>query len=316
MKFKKPKFWDFNKPNLLSFLLLPFTLPFLISNFFLNKKSKKKFEKIKSICVGNIYVGGTGKTPSVIELFNILKKHNFRVSTGKKYYSDQLDEQSILKKKTDLICANSREKIIEIAIQNNQEVLIFDDGLQDKQISYNIKIACFKGQNWIGNGNLIPSGPLREKISSLRKFDAIFLKHAESKKSQILEIVKNINPKIEIFFTSYEVINLEKFDNSKDYLIFSGIGNPEDFRYTLMKKNFNIVNEITFPDHHNYRKIDIDQIKLKAKKLNAKIVTTEKDYIKIADDDKKNIDFVEVCLKIEDEEKLINFLKKNFYEKP
>ena len=98
MKIIKPKFWDLNKPNLLAFLLLPFTTIIMINNFILNLKKKKKFEKIKSICVGNIYVGGTGKTPSSIKIFEILKKLKYRVVIGKKFYGDQIDEIKLLKK--------------------------------------------------------------------------------------------------------------------------------------------------------------------------------------------------------------------------
>ena len=73
MNFKKPKFWDLNKPNFLSYLLIIFTIPIIINNIILNFKSKKKSKEIKTICVGNIYLGGTGKTPTTIELSNILK---------------------------------------------------------------------------------------------------------------------------------------------------------------------------------------------------------------------------------------------------
>ena len=99
MKFKKPKFWDFDKPNLLSYLLLPFTLPVRVNNLLLNSKIKSKNIGIKKICIGDIYLGGTGKTPSVIKLFNILEKFYSSVCTGKKFYSSQIDEQIILRKK-------------------------------------------------------------------------------------------------------------------------------------------------------------------------------------------------------------------------
>ena len=73
MILKKPKFWDYGKGNLLAYVLLPLTLPVMLNNFFLNLKKSKKNKKIKLICIGNIYIGGTGKTPAVINLFKILK---------------------------------------------------------------------------------------------------------------------------------------------------------------------------------------------------------------------------------------------------
>ena len=99
MIFKKPKFWDKNKPSIISFLLTPLTLPLRINNFFLDKFKKSPSKEIFSICVGNIYVGGTGKTPSTIKLFQILEKIYKKVTTAKKFYYSQSDEISLLKKK-------------------------------------------------------------------------------------------------------------------------------------------------------------------------------------------------------------------------
>ena len=308
MNIKKPKFWDFKKPNLISYLLIPFTIPLLINNFFLNKKNKK-IKEIKSICVGNIYIGGTGKTPSTIRLYEILRKIEPQICTGKKFYSNHEDEKIILEKKTNLICEDNREKIIQIAIKKKQKIIIFDDGLQDKKLDFDLKFVCFEAENWIGNGKLIPAGPLREKISSLKKYDAVFLKDSELNKN-VQEIIKNYNQNIEVFHTSYQIKNFRSFDLSKKFLVFSGIGNPKNFMNTLNKNNFKIIDQIIFSDHYNYKQEDIDFIKNRAKKINAEIITTEKDFVKISKFDNKNINLLEIELKIENEKKLINFIKK------
>ena len=305
---KKPKFWDLKKPNLTSYLLTPFTFPLIINNFIISKKNKK-IEGIKSICIGNIYVGGTGKTPTTIKLYNILKKIEPNICTGKKFYFNHQDEKEILEKKTNLISEENREKIINIAVKNNQKIIIFDDGLQDRNIDYDLKFVCFNSENWIGNGKLIPAGPLREKISSLKRFDAVFLKHNEFN-NEVIELIKSYNHKIEIFNTSYEITNLKKLDLSKKYLMFSGIGNPNDFKKILQKNKFNIADEIIYPDHFNYNQKDIDYIKNRAKKNNLQIITTEKDFVKISKLGDNNIDFVEIDLKIDNETKLIDFIKQ------
>ena len=307
MNIKKPKFWDLNKPNLISYLLTPFTLPLIVNNFFLNKK--KKVDGIKSICVGNIYVGGTGKTTTTIKLYEILKKNYSKICTGKKFYINHQDEKSILENKTNLLSDDTRIKIIEIAIKNKQKIIIFDDGLQDKKLDYDLKFVCFDSENWIGNGKLIPAGPLREKISSLKKYDAVFLKDNEYDNEKI-EIIKKYNSNIEVFNTSYQIKNLNLFDLSKKFLIFSGIGNPKNFRNILKKNKFKIIDEIIFPDHFDYKQKNIDYIKDRAKKNDAEIITTEKDFVKISKFDDKNINFLDIDLKIENEKKLIDFITK------
>ena len=105
MKIKKPNFWDYKKPNFLSYLLLPFTLPVIISNFFLNNGSKvDKNSKIKNICIGNIYLGGTAKTPLSIKINQILKNLNYKSAIIKKFYIDQIDEQKLLSENSKLYC--------------------------------------------------------------------------------------------------------------------------------------------------------------------------------------------------------------------
>ena len=80
MKLKKPKFWDYKYPNFLSYLLLPFTFPIIINNFLLNlKKNIKSNQKPKKICIGNIYIGGTAKTPLTIKIYQILRSEERRV---------------------------------------------------------------------------------------------------------------------------------------------------------------------------------------------------------------------------------------------
>ena len=315
MKFKKPKFWDLKKPNLAAYLLFPFTFFLRLNNFFLDLNQKKKNNNIKTICVGNIYVGGTGKTPATIRLFNIFKKLNFNVCTGKKYYKEHLDEQIILSNQTNLICKKSRVEILEEASKSKFELILFDDGLQDKDLNYNLKIVCFDTNNWIGNGQLIPAGPLREKLNSLKKYDIVFLKNHNSKTNEIKEIIKKQNPLIKIFQMSLYPKNIQNFDLRQKYLIFSGIGDPKNFKNMLLSNNFDIVKEIIFPDHYDYQKDDIDKIRSEAEKLNASIVTTEKDFVKINKIDSKKINFLKISLEFDKEVELIDFIKTRLNEK-
>ncbi len=310
MKLKKPKFWDNKTPGILSYLLLPFTFPLIINNFFLNfKKNKSIKQKTINICIGNIYVGGTAKTPLTIKIYEILKNLNFKTATIKKFYKDQIDEQKILAKKTKLYCFKKRKKALEEAIDNNIDVLIFDDGLQDHSMSYDLRFVCFNNKKWIGNSFLLPAGPLREKFGSVSKYDAAFINGNEKDNSELKLLLKEQNKKIQVFETFYKPLNIDEFNIKDKYIIFSGIGNPETFKELLLINKFNIIKEIIFPDHYEYTQHDIDKIKLMAKKLNAKILTTQKDYIKINPINNNEIKFLEIELNIKDQDKLIDYLK-------
>jgi len=309
MIISKPKFWDFKKPNYISYLLLPFTLLIIINNFFLSLKKKIQFKNIKTVCLGNIYVGGTAKTPLTIKLNQILTQLNFKTATIKKFYKNQIDEQKLLAAKSKLYCKKNRIMALNDAIKDNIEIAIFDDGLQDSFLNYDLSFVCFNSTNWIGNGCLIPSGPLREKLKSILKYDAIFLNGNEEDNSHIKNSIKKISKDIKIFETYYKPVNVHKLNIEDNYLIFSGIGNPNSFKKTLLKNNFKIIEQIKFPDHYQYKKIDIDKIKSIAADLGAKIITTEKDFVKISQEYLDKINFLEIDLVIKEQDKLITFIK-------
>ena len=316
MYFRKPKFWDYKKPNLIAYLLFPITILITINNFLLKIYPKKKFNKIKTICVGNIYLGGTGKTPTTLKLYELLKNLDLKIATAKKDYSHLQDEKILLEKKSNLIISKERVSVVTKAINRRIDLLIFDDGLQEKKFDYDIKFVCFDSKSWIGNGFLIPSGPLREKIKSLTKYDGVFLKSSirDFNSSEISSKIKNINPEIEIFNSYVLIKNINKFDLSNKFIIFSGIGNAYSFKETLVNNNFNITKEIIFPDHHEYKLEEILKILNLAKKEKAEILTTEKDYVKIPKNLKDKINYIEIDLEIEEKDKLINLIKTKINE--
>ena len=264
MKFKKPNFWDYKKPNLFAYILLPFTYIIKLINF-ISKKEKIIAERIKTICIGNIYLGGTGKTPISINVNKILNNLKFKTAFIKKKYHDQEDEQKILSSHGKLFCKKNRVDSLKEAINENIEVAIFDDGLQDKILDYNITFVCFNIQTWVGNSFCIPSGPLREDLKSIKKYDAVFLNGNGENTIEIENILKNIKPNLEIFNAEYVPLNIGEIDINQNYLAFSGIGNPDTFLKTLKKNNFKIVKNLNFPDHYNYSNKDITKIKETAK---------------------------------------------------
>ena len=307
MNLKKPKFWDYKHRNLLAYLLYPVSILIkIISQFKFHPKSEVL--KIKTICVGNIYVGGTGKTSLCIKINKILNQKNIKSCFVKKYYKNQIDEQEILKKNGTLFLSKKRLDAVKLAEKENYEFAIFDDGLQDNSINYDASFVCFNNLNWIGNGMTIPSGPLRENLENLKKYQHLFLngnlENLENLKQQILEI----NPEINIHIGKYEPINLEKFDNKDKYIIFSGIGNHQTFSSMIKKNGLIVIKEYEFPDHYSYTKKDIDQILNYARNQNCKIITTEKDYVRLGKFKTDQIKFIKSELKIIDEQKLLKLI--------
>ncbi len=320
MKLKKPKFWNYKRPGLLSILLLPFTIPIILNNFLNNLKNKsnnasqnKNNYNLKTICVGNIYIGGTGKTPSVIKINQILKDLEYKTVFIKKNYKDSYDEHKLLEKHGNVLSSSKR---IDSLIKASKicDVAIFDDGLQDASIKYDLKFVCFNVKSFIGNGMLIPSGPLREKISSLKKYDAVFLNGNNENLDEIISKIEEQNKNIKIFESNYKLINLDNFNKKDRYLAFAGIGIPSNFHTTLINNGIKIVKFLEYPDHWKYDYKELEKIINIAKSMNAKIITTEKDYVRLENHNilqKENIKFLKMELKIKNESELINYLKTN-----
>ena len=305
MKLSRPLFW--NSINLISILLYPLSLITFLINIIKKIPNKKNF-KIKSICVGNLYIGGTGKTPLSIKINSILKK-NYKTVFIKKKYSDQVDEQNLLKTYGNLICKEHRDIALSIATKQKYDVAILDDGLQNKTLNYNITIVCFNSSDGIGNNFLIPSGPLRENISEIKKYDAIFL-NGENNNKKIYQYLKKINKNIKIFEAKYIPTNLKTLNRNSSFLSFCGLGNPAEFERTLKKYKFKIKEKIIFPDHYNYSDMDILNIKKLAKKKNLNIITTEKDYLRLNKKNRKKIKFLKTDLNIKNLKNFTKFLMK------
>ena len=303
MKLIKPKFWE--TKNFISLILYPFSaITFLINS--IKKFSIKKTFEIKTICIGNIFIGGTGKTSLAIEINELLRK-KFRTVFIKKNYENQMDEMNLLKNRGKIISSSKRENALSAASKKKYQVAILDDGLQQKNINYDLKIACFNSKYALGNEYMLPAGPLRENLNVIKNYDLIFLS-GEKKNKKLLLKLKSINKNLQIFEGKYKPLNLKKFNLRKKYLMFCGIGNPHEFEQTLVKYKFNISKKIIFPDHHKFSNIDLKKLKYNASRDNLTLVTTEKDFFRLDKAQRKNIKFLKIKLEIKDKEKLKKIL--------
>ena len=330
----QPKFWK--NRNFISNILLPLSFFYILISSFKNYFEKKFQSKLTIICVGNLTIGGSGKTPTVIYIAELLKTINYNVTillkgyggalkgplrvTQKNTSSDVGDEALLHSRINETWISNIRSKGVQLieGVDKDNNLIIMDDGLQNNSVEKDINIAVFDGEEGIGNGRVIPSGPMRENLKfGLKKIQIVLIIGED--KSNINNLIKLTNNKIKIFYATFEPdIKIIKNFKNKKIIAFAGIGFPNKFYHLLKKMNFNVLETKDFPDHHMYKKNELNLLVHKSKLLNATLVTTEKDYVKIdemEDEIKRNISPFPVKLKIQKEEIFIKELKNAIHEK-
>lgn len=306
MKLIKPNFWG-KRFSILSILLYPFTLLIIFFIYLKKKLTKVKTFKIPVICIGNIYIGGTGKTPTSISIAKELSNFGFKVSIIRKYYKEHQDEYNLIKNEFhNLVLSNDRGTGIKEAEKNNFDIVILDDGLQDYKIKKDFSIVCFNQNQLIGNGLVLPSGPLREPLNTLKKVKIVLINGEKDTKFE--KKLLKINTNLKFFYSYYKPLNIDKFKNKK-LLALAGIGNPENFFGLLEKNNLLIEKKLIFPDHYQFTKKEIKNIIKTAEQKNLKIIMTEKDYYKINNYVLDKVDYLKVSLEIKNKNELINKIK-------
>ncbi len=306
----------------ISLLLIPF-IPIYLLIFYLKRSitRQKKFN-IPIICIGNITTGGTGKTPAVIELAKILISTGYHpgiVSRG--YHGTRSKEGAIVAdgnkllltpvesgdepflvakslKNVPVAICSSRSKAINSLIDKFQvDTIIMDDGFQNNSVYKNISIAMIDATNPFGNRLILPAGNLREPEESLRRSDLIIINNSELVSNKQLVYltskIKRISQGKAIFYSNYQNDFLYQMKNpksriqlsgikNKKILIVTGIANPTAFATAIKKYDPYYVSAVTFSDHHVYTLKEIKKFLKESDSFNL-VITTEKDYVKMAD---------------------------------
>ncbi len=308
MKIFKPNFWN-KRNNIFAFLLMPISILLQAVNKVRQKFIYSKEFSIPIICVGNIYIGGTGKTPLSILIASELKKYKKNPIIIKKYYKNHRDEHNLIRKNFGkLILNKNRENALMEAQRRRFGVAILDDGFQDFTIKKNLNILCFNSRQLIGNGLTFPSGPLREGLESIKKAQILII---NGNKNKIFEKrISLISNKVSIYYSKYKPLNIRYFKGKKLFG-FAGIGNPENFFQILDENKINLKDKIAFPDHYNFSRLEIQKMINFSQKKNMELITTEKDYYRIKHYGFKKIHYLKVKLDIIKKAKFINEIKKS-----
>lgn len=304
MSIKLESHWYRSSFSWLTFILLPLSWLFRLIvgiRYFLYKTHLKKISHFRApvIVVGNITVGGTGKTPFVIWLADYLKKNGFKPGIvsrgigGKKLTSPWWvdahadvsivgDEAVLLARRTNcpMVVGIDRVAVIdELLKKSNCDIVISDDGLQRYSMGRTIEIAVVDGARKFGNKQLLPAGPLREPISRLKRVDIVIVNCANesfavcenklNEKTGMMRLQGNIVVSLKNPETKQ---SLEQFKNKKVHAV-AGIGNPARFFAWLKQHQIQIIEHV-FKDHYRYQREDINFFD------DLPIIMTEKDAVK------------------------------------
>ncbi len=316
-----PEFWS--KKNIVSSVLIAFSWIYQLLGWL--RKLLVKPIKLPSfvICIGNVSVGGTGKTQLVAWLAKRLRFNNCNFLIVTKGYNSNLrgarlvnqsdsssdvgDESKLLSEYGQVLAATSIKYALPIIKNLNPDVVIFDDGMQNPGFFKDLTIVVIDAIRNIGNGRIFPSGPLRERVSSaISKSDIITMVGNEL--CQNFSLIENITSSGKPFFKS-KIQLVSNIDTSKNYYAFTAIGDPDRFCRLLSGNGINVIATKTFPDHHNYSIEEINIMVEEAARKNCFLITTKKDYVKISDHTK--IVCAEVALNFDKEEELFQLI----YEK-
>ncbi|MBI1328052.1 MAG: tetraacyldisaccharide 4'-kinase [Alphaproteobacteria bacterium] len=301
---QQPDFW-FRERSLLSDLLLPFAALFAGAGKVRRALVKPVKLNVPLICVGNINVGGTGKTPFCLYLAELLRREN--IASAPVFLSRMEDEARLLEDTAPVIVGAERGKAALLAQEQGADIIIMDDGMQNPSVKPDI-VFCVADARGFGNKRVMPAGPLREILEDgLPRVDAfVFYSDVIPAKAGIsLTEIQDPRFREDDNIFQARVVPKQNLAGQK-YLAFCGIGNPDKFRKTLEEAGATLAGFQAFPDHHVYTHANIALLKQQAAALGAALITTTKDKTKIDDN---AVEALETDLQIENEAALLAFIK-------
>jgi tetraacyldisaccharide 4'-kinase len=251
---------------------------------------------IAVVCVGNLGVGGTGKTPIAVEIARALtarRRKPFFLTRG---YGGRLhgpievtqddravdvgDEAILLACTAPTVVARDRREGAKLAIDHGADVIVMDDGHQNFALAKDLSLVIVDGDAGFGNGHVIPAGPLREPVQQgLARADAVIITGEGA-------------PPLGGFSkpVMHARLTLQDTDIAdKRMVAFAGIGRPAKFFQSLRNLGANLLATQGFADHHTYTAGEIARLRAKARALNAELVTTEKDFVRLTRTEREGI---------------------------
>jgi tetraacyldisaccharide 4'-kinase len=290
-----PAFWA-RPPGLLSELLLPVGAGWDAAGRLRQAFARPYRPPVPVVCVGNLVAGGSGKTPVALALAAHLVWRDIAVHIVTRGYGGRLggpvrvdaalhdaaavgDEALLLAAQAPCWVSRDRADGVRAAAAAGAQMVVLDDGFQNPGIAKTLSFLVIDAAYGFGNGRVIPAGPLRENlVRGLARADAVVLLGAETQ-PRCLES-HEIGEAPPVLHADLRAVAGERLAG-KRLLAFAGIGRPEKFFATLRALGAELVGTRSFPDHHPFRSVEIDQLFRAAERAQARLVTTAKDIVRV-----------------------------------
>jgi tetraacyldisaccharide 4'-kinase len=284
-----PDFWS--RTGMLSHLLQPFAWGYAALGAMRRRLVQPFHASVPVLCVGNLVAGGAGKTPVVLSLARILMEAGKRphilsrgyggsctgplqVDAARHSAAEVGDEPLLLARAAPTWIGADRPASARAAIAAGAELLLLDDGFQNPTLHQDAALAVIDGAYGLGNGRVIPAGPLREPAAvGVARAQALVVVGADRTGVATAE-----KPVLRAQLAPRAAADL----SGQDVVAFAGIGRPEKFFATLRELGATIVATHAFADHHRYREAELARLLAEATNRRALLVTTEKDRVRLA----------------------------------
>lgn len=311
---KTPKFWG--EDGLWARLLCPLSYLYLAGHKLKTALTTPYTSSLPVICIGGVVVGGSGKTPTVHALLELVAKEKIferpviltRGYGGKlkgptlvdvEHHSvrDVGDEALLHATYVPTIISTDRAAGARLAEAMGADVILLDDGLQNNTLAKTISLLVIDAKQGLGNGYLFPAGPMREPLMDCLK-----------KCIAVVQINGVMPLETDIASVPAKISIISEHDKDKSYYAFAGLGRPEKFKDTLTENGFTFAGFKAFPDHYAYKDEDVKMLMLAASPH--RLITTEKDFVKIPEEFRDQVDVVSIALTFDNPQYMTALLKR------
>lgn len=312
MPLKTPAFWA--GKNMIAKALRPLSCIYLFGHRIKEALAQPYKSGIPVLCIGGIVAGGSGKTPTVHAVIDLIREQGLfenpviltrgyggslkgptLVDLSVHGVADVGDEALLHASRAPTVVACDRSRGALLAEAMDADIIVMDDGFQNNSLEKTLSFLVIDSSQGLGNGYYLPAGPLREPLEDALTRCALVVRTGEGEQFPLLD-----KPSVK---ATMQIVSAN--DHGKTYLAFAGLGHPEKFKDTLERDGFKIARFVPFADHHPYSRADIAALK----KDGLPLITTEKDFMRVPVEEQDDIDVLGISYRFETPQIVVDHLK-------